>query len=67
MLGCVVFNDFPQGSFGMVDYKHENYWDYWLENAFDLSEINISSYNIIWQIYAFLDHKIPEDEKLKIM
>jgi len=26
LLGCVVFNDFPQGSFGMVDYKHENYW-----------------------------------------
>jgi hypothetical protein len=26
IIGCVVFNDYPQGSFGMIDYKHENYW-----------------------------------------
>ncbi len=30
-MGCVVFNDFPQGSFGMVDYKHENYWVLWFK------------------------------------
>lgn len=38
-----------------------------MNEAFDLSGMNISSYNMIWQIYSFLDNKIMDDEKHAIM
>ena len=56
IVGCAVFNDYPQGLTGMIDYKHENFWEHWLFDAFKFDEETfISSYNTLWLTYLFIN------------
>jgi len=55
IIGCAVFNDFPQGLTGMIDFQHENFWEYWIFNAFEFDEdVFVSPYNSLWLTYFFI-------------
>jgi hypothetical protein len=34
IIGAACFNDAPPGLKGKIDFTHENYWEYWLFEAF---------------------------------
>lgn len=54
IVGIAIFNDFPQGLRGMIDFQHENFWENWLFDAFHLENqkrFKVTSYNSLWMIY----------------
>jgi hypothetical protein len=57
IVGCAVFNDSPQGVSGMVDFKHENFWEHWLSKVWEVSDDEITPYNTLWMTYLFLAKK----------
>lgn len=53
VIGMAVFNDFPQGLKGMIDFQHENFWENWLGSAYDY-KFDITSFNSVWMIFFCL-------------
>jgi len=66
--GLAIFNDFPQGLRGMIDFQHENFWEYWLFEAFQLEIVKktqVTSYNSLWMVYYGLDRTIFKENQEK--
>jgi hypothetical protein len=38
----------------MIDFKHENYWEYWIYNSFDFADLYVTPFNTIWMTFFFL-------------
>ena len=38
----------------MIDFKHENYWEYWIYNAYDFADLYVTPFNSIWMSFYFL-------------
>ena len=58
--GIAIFNDFPQGLRGMIDFQHENFWEFWLFQAFsveNMKKFKVTSYNSLWMIYYGVDRE----------
>ncbi|CAK76388.1 unnamed protein product, partial (macronuclear) [Paramecium tetraurelia] len=36
IIGGAVFDDCPQGVTGQVDFKHENLWEQWIHDGWDI-------------------------------
>lgn len=55
VIGMAIFEDFPQGLEGMYDYLHENSWEQWLPQAFNIrEEFDIRPFNSLWLVYFYL-------------
>ena len=54
VIGLAIFEDKPQGLEGMIDFKHENYWEHWLSKAYDIGNNEIRPSNTLWLTYFFL-------------
>jgi len=71
IIGCAVFNDFPQGLTGMIDFQHENFWENWIFEAFNIDDnIFISSFNTLWLTFLFIArdaYKLSAREELQII
>ena len=54
VIGLAIFEDKPQGLEGMIDFKHENYWEHWLPKAYNIGDNEIRPSNTLWLTYFFL-------------
>ena len=66
IVGISVFNDFPQGLRGMIDFQHENFWEYWLFEAFKLEnvkKVRVTCYNSLWMIYYGVERGFLSDNE----
>ena len=64
--GLAIFNDCPQGLRGMIDFQHENYWEYWLFEAFQLDVIKrlrVTSYSSLWMVYYGIDRSMFKENQ----
>ncbi|CAK81172.1 unnamed protein product (macronuclear) [Paramecium tetraurelia] len=70
IIGNAVFDDCPQGVTGQVDFKHENLWEQWIHDGWDIG-FHVSSFNCLWMTFFFLDlakkrFQLTEDQQLQI-
>ncbi|EAR95092.1 hypothetical protein TTHERM_00641200 (macronuclear) [Tetrahymena thermophila SB210] len=70
IIGAAVFNDFPQGLTGQIDFQHENFWENWIFDAFNFDEsICITPFNTLWMTFFFVakdQYKFSQEEELII-
>ena len=55
IIGVGCFNDYPQGLRGKYDNLHENLWEEWLPQAFNLEGLPITSFNCLWMTFLHID------------
>ena len=66
ILGCLLFDSYPEIITGMNDFLHENLWEDWLYTVFDFNH-NITPYNSLWLKYLFLAHSAENlDDEMEL-
>ncbi|CAD8112864.1 unnamed protein product [Paramecium primaurelia] len=68
IIGNAVFDDCPQGVTGQVDFKHENLWEQWIHDGWNI-DFHVSSFNCLWMTFFFLAKKryqLTEEQQLQI-
>ncbi|KAM3135741.1 hypothetical protein pb186bvf_012138 [Paramecium bursaria] len=67
ILGCAIFDDCPHSVTGMVDFEHENLWEQWIHEGWNL-QWTPSSFNSLWLVFFYLSpKKITQlDQQLQI-
>ena len=55
ILGCLVFDSIHEIITGMNDFMHENLWEDWLYNVFNIeNDASHTPYNSLWLKYIFI-------------
>ena len=55
LIGCAIFNDFPQGLNGQIDLEHHYFWEYWIYQVFNFHHSQkAKAYNSLWLTYFFI-------------